>query len=238
MISGVPSSSRGRGAISISSPARSRISAPSANRSAACSRRSIWARTSVPTPNEETEQSDDQQAGGDDTEAFEGQRDESADAAQAQTSEAGEADSDTEVEAADASSGEFEAEEEGDLGEGDQAADAHRPPPRTRPEARAPDYQAFTHKFDETIAAEALCEPEELERLRAYLDKQLQNLSSVVGRLANRLQRRLLAQQNRSWEFDLEEGMLVPRGCRASSSTRSSRSPSSARRTWTSAIRW
>ncbi len=157
---------------------------------------------------EETEQSDDQQAGGDDTEAFEGQRDESADAAQAQTSEAAEADSDTEVEAADASSGEFEAEEEGDLGEGDQAADAHRPPPRTRPEARAPDYQAFTHKFDETIAAEALCEPEELERLRAYLDKQLQNLSSVVGRLANRLQRRLLAQQNRSWEFDLEEGML------------------------------
>ncbi|MGP8232439.1 MAG: cobaltochelatase subunit CobT [Methylovirgula sp.] len=158
--------------------------------------------------NEETEQSDDQQAGGDDSEAFEGQRDESADASQAQTTEAAEADGDTEAEAADASSSEFEAEEEGDLGEGDQAADAHRPPPKTRPEARAPDYQAFTHKFDETIAAEALCEPEELERLRAYLDKQLQNLSSVVGRLANRLQRRLLAQQNRSWEFDLEEGLL------------------------------
>ena len=71
-----------------------------------------------------------------------------------------------------------------------------------------PDYKAFTHKFDEIVAAEELCEPEELERLRAYLDKQLQNLSSVVGRLANRLQRRLMAQQNRSWEFDLEEGML------------------------------
>ena len=52
--------------------------------------------------------------------------------------------------------------------------------------------------------------PEELERLRSYLDKQLNNLSSVVARLANRLQRRLMAQQNRSWEFDLEEGMLDP----------------------------
>ena len=158
--------------------------------------------------NEETEQSDDQQAGGDDNEAFEGQRDESADSGASADDRSREADGDTEAEAADAASGEFEAEEEGDLGEGDQAADAHRPPPKTRPEARAPDYQAFTHKFDEIIAAEALCEPEELERLRAYLDKQLQNLSSVVGRLANRLQRRLMAQQNRSWEFDLEEGML------------------------------
>ena len=157
---------------------------------------------------EESQQAEDQQAGGDDNEAFEGQRDESADSAQSQTTEAAEADGETEVESVDAASGEFEAEEEGDLGEGDQAADAHRPPPKTRPEVRAPDYQAFTRKFDEIITAEALCEPEELERLRAYLDKQLQNLSSVVGRLANRLQRRLLAQQNRSWEFDLEEGLL------------------------------
>jgi cobaltochelatase CobT len=160
------------------------------------------------TNNEETEQSDDQQAGGEDNEAFEGQRDESADSAQSQTTETAEADGETEADSIDAASGEFEAEEEGDLGEGDQAADAHRPPPKARTEIRAPDYQAFSRKFDETIAAEALCEPEELERLRAYLDKQLQNLSSVVGRLANRLQRRLLAQQNRSWEFDLEEGML------------------------------
>ncbi len=158
--------------------------------------------------NEESEQSEDQQAGGDDTEAFEGQRDESADSAESQTTEAAESDGETEVESVDAAAGEFEADEEGDLGEGDQAADAHRPPPKTRPDVRPPDYQAFTHKFDEIITAEALCEPEELERLRAYLDKQLQNLSSVVGRLANRLQRRLLAQQNRSWEFDLEEGML------------------------------
>ena len=60
------------------------------------------------------------------------------------------------------------------------------------------------------IAAEDLCEPEELERLRGYLDKQLSHLQGVVARLANRLQRRLMAQQNRAWEFDLEEGLLDP----------------------------
>ena len=58
------------------------------------------------------------------------------------------------------------------------------------------------------IEAEELCDAEELTRLRNYLDKQLSSLQGVVARLANRLQRRLLAQQNRSWEFDLEEGIL------------------------------
>ncbi|TPI09361.1 cobaltochelatase subunit CobT [Mesorhizobium sp. B4-1-3] len=72
------------------------------------------------------------------------------------------------------------------------------------------DYKVFTIAFDETVGAEDLCEEEELERLRAFLDKQLANLSGVVGRLANRLQRRLMAQQNRSWDFDLEEGYLDP----------------------------
>ncbi len=60
------------------------------------------------------------------------------------------------------------------------------------------------------IEAEELCDAEELTRLRAYLDKQLAHLQGVVARLANRLQRRLMAQQNRSWEFDLEEGALDP----------------------------
>ena len=73
---------------------------------------------------------------------------------------------------------------------------------------RGPEYKIYAPRFDETIAAEDLCEAEELERLRSYLDKQLANLSSVVGRLANRLQRRLMAQQNRAWQFDLEEGIL------------------------------
>ncbi|MEM6382936.1 MAG: cobaltochelatase subunit CobT [Pseudomonadota bacterium] len=70
------------------------------------------------------------------------------------------------------------------------------------------DYKAFITKFDEQIKVEELCDAQELERLRAFLDKQLQNLSGAVARLANRLQRRLMAQQNRGWDFDLEEGLL------------------------------
>jgi len=72
------------------------------------------------------------------------------------------------------------------------------------------DYRVYATQFDETVGAEELCEEEELDRLRAFLDKQLANLQGVVGRLANRLQRRLMAQQNRSWDFDLEEGYLDP----------------------------
>jgi cobaltochelatase CobT len=70
------------------------------------------------------------------------------------------------------------------------------------------DYKVFTREFDEIVEATDLCDDAELERLRGFLDKQLANLQGVVGRLANRLQRRLMAQQNRSWLFDLEEGHL------------------------------
>ena len=69
-------------------------------------------------------------------------------------------------------------------------------------------YKIFTEKYDEEIKAVDLCEMEELERLREYLDQQLNHLQGAVTRLANKLQRKLLAQQNRSWEFDLEEGLL------------------------------
>ena len=69
-------------------------------------------------------------------------------------------------------------------------------------------YKVYANSFDEVVVASDLCDDEELTRLRAYLDKQLANMQGVVARLANRLQRRLMAQQNRSWEFDLEEGML------------------------------
>jgi cobaltochelatase CobT len=69
-------------------------------------------------------------------------------------------------------------------------------------------YKIFTREFDEETGAEELATAEELERLRTFLDKELKNLHGVVARLANRLQRRLMAQQNRSWDFDLEEGML------------------------------
>lgn len=70
------------------------------------------------------------------------------------------------------------------------------------------DYKAYTTRFDEVIAASELCDADELQRLRAYLDQQLVHLQGVVTKLANRLQRRLMAQQNRSWDFDQEEGLL------------------------------
>jgi cobaltochelatase CobT len=70
------------------------------------------------------------------------------------------------------------------------------------------DYKAFTTRFDEVVEANELCDEEELGRLRAYLDQQMAGLHNVVTRLANRLQRRLMAQQARSWDFDQEEGLL------------------------------
>lgn len=72
----------------------------------------------------------------------------------------------------------------------------------------APFYQVFSNEFDEVIKAEELCDADELDRLRKYLDQQMAHLSSAVSKLANRLQRRLLAQQRRHWNFDLEEGVL------------------------------
>jgi cobaltochelatase CobT len=69
-------------------------------------------------------------------------------------------------------------------------------------------YKIFTTEFDEEIAASDLCEAEELARLRSFLDQQLSSMQGVVSRLANKLQRLLMAQQNRHWEYDLEEGML------------------------------
>jgi len=80
---------------------------------------------------------------------------------------------------------------------------------QTADDGRAVDaYRVFTTAHDEVVDAADLCDPNELERLRALLDQQLTALSSVVARLANKLQRRLMAQQNRSWHFDLEEGVL------------------------------
>ncbi|WP_298952517.1 cobaltochelatase subunit CobT [uncultured Methylobacterium sp.] len=112
------------------------------------------------------------------------------------------------TEAADAPSGELP--DEADEADSEDASESWRPPsPRTN-EPRGPDYKVFTGRFDEVIHAEDLCDAEELTRLRTYLDKQLAHLQGVVGRLANRLQRRLLAQQNRAWDFDLEEGQLDP----------------------------
>ena len=94
-------------------------------------------------------------------------------------------------------------------GETEAPADARRPPARSN-ERSGFSYKVYTSEYDEIVTAEELCDTEELARLRSFLDKQLEHLQGVVGRLANRLQRRLLAQQNRAWEFDLEEGALDP----------------------------
>jgi len=100
--------------------------------------------------------------------------------------------------------------DDGELGDDETPGEATRPNRGGANEPRGPEYHAFAPKFDEIIAAEDLCDHDELERLRSYLDKQLAHLQGIVARLANRLQRRLMAQQNRAWEFDLEEGILDP----------------------------
>jgi cobaltochelatase CobT len=97
---------------------------------------------------------------------------------------------------------------DGEEGEGDPQQPPRRPNFSVLDTPEAFGYHAFTRAYDETAGAEALCDLDELERLRALLDKQLSLLHIAVSRLANRLQRRLLAQQNRAWEFDLEEGIL------------------------------
>ncbi len=94
---------------------------------------------------------------------------------------------------------------------GDDGEEGMQPVRPNRPFAdmgTAFDYKPWTTQFDEVIAATELCDAEELARLRGYLDQQLVHLQSAVSKLANRLQRRLMAQQSRSWDFDQEEGIL------------------------------
>ena len=94
---------------------------------------------------------------------------------------------------------------------GDEGEEGMMPVRANRPWTDLPetfDYKVYTEEFDEIVEATELCDYEELDRLRAYLDSQLTGLQGVVTRLANRLQRRLMAQQNRSWDFDQEEGLL------------------------------
>ena len=122
--------------------------------------------------------------------------------------------------AGDTSEGDDDSESEQEIEQNEDAADADMsdegeegmlPTRPNRPWTDLPenfDYSSFTTQYDEVIAASDLCDEEELTRLRAYLDMQLKGLQGVVTRLANRLQRRLMAQQNRSWDFDQEEGLL------------------------------
>ena len=98
-----------------------------------------------------------------------------------------------------------ESGEDTELPEGEAPMEPPAPPPVSEAD---PGYRVYATGFDEEVPAEELAEPAELERLRAYLDQQLEPLKGAVSRLANKLQRRLQAQQNRSWEFDREEGIL------------------------------
>ncbi|MDN5926580.1 MAG: cobaltochelatase subunit CobT [Hyphomicrobiales bacterium] len=158
---------------------------------------------------DQSESEDDDQKPQGEEQGEDGEEEDSgADQSEAQDSEASaEEQEQGETEASDASSDDVSEDEDADA---ETPGEARR---RDDPFANLPrdiDYKVFTTGFDETVGAEELCEEEELDRLRAFLDKQLANLSGVVGRLANRLQRRLMAQQNRSWDFDLEEGYLDP----------------------------
>ena len=142
----------------------------------------------------------------------------------------GEAETESEDDGGEGGEDEHEQEQsEGEAGEASQAAempdqddfdgDAEQPEPMEADEPWRPNvsvledpeyfgYKVYTRAYDEEVNAEDISSAEELERLRTFLDKELKALASVVARLANRLQRRLLAQQNRAWDFDLEEGTL------------------------------
>ena len=101
-----------------------------------------------------------------------------------------------------------ETADDADLVDAQAAGESERPDGRLSSGPEKEFYRAFTRRFDETVRAEELCDLAELDRLRTYLDKQLAHLQGAVGRLANRLQRRLMAQQSRAWDFDLDEGLL------------------------------
>ncbi|HEV7438112.1 MAG TPA: cobaltochelatase subunit CobT [Methylobacterium sp.] len=165
----------------------------------------------TPFDPEDDDSEDENEAQDDEQTPSEGEAEEQSQGDRAEIDASEEASDDIEegaTESADAPSGELP--EESEDAESEEASEASRPPSPRANELRGPDYKVFSPRFDEVIHAEELCEADELARLRTYLDKQLAHLQGVVGRLANRLQRRLLAQQNRAWDFDLEEGQLDP----------------------------
>jgi cobaltochelatase CobT len=161
-------------------------------------------------PQADEDQSQDEQQS-ESEEQNQGETEEQSSTEQAESSSADESTQELEdgmADSEDGPTGEMPEEDEGS--DADDSSESSRPPPASGRDSRVTDYKLFTAKFDETISAEELCDAEELTRLRAYLDKQISHLQGVVARLANRLQRRLMAQQNRAWEFDLEEGTLDP----------------------------
>ncbi len=149
---------------------------------------------------EEQEQSDEGEDGEDQDAG--GQTDSEA-RAESSDEESGEDGETRQMDEDDAAEGESDMGDDGE--EGMMPVRPNRPPADLSPSF---DYRPFTTVFDEVIEATELCDEEELTRLRAYLDQQLIHLQGAVTKLANRLQRRLMAQQNRSWDFDQEEGLL------------------------------
>ena len=159
-----------------------------------------------PDQSNENEEQEAEEDPGERNEAGEGEEQES------EQSAAEEVDStEGESEGAEMEAQQFETEDSPDDSDGQEQEDGEEPwRPQLPFSSLANDnfYKVYSNQFDEEVSAEDLCDAEELTRLRAYLDKQLSSLQGVVARLANRLQRRLMAQQNRSWDFDLEEGVL------------------------------
>lgn len=159
-------------------------------------------------PDDADNEDGDEEDGQDETDQDEGDQDqgESGQQSAEMAGEMSEGNSDGEGESEMSSESEMQDGEPGE--EGDEGMMPVRP---NRPQGELPmdlDYHAYTEAYDEEIPADELCDAEELDRLRAYLDSQLTGLQGVVTRLANRLQRRLMAQQNRSWEFDQEDGVI------------------------------
>ena len=157
-------------------------------------------------PNEEGSDEDSDQDDGSDQSQEEGEEGDSQAQMEARA-EAGEGETEEGTEQEIESDADMEADGE----PGDEGEEGMMPVRPNRPLSDMPpsfEYKAWTEQFDEVIAATDLCDEDELARLRAYLDQQLVHLQGAVTKLANRLQRRLMAQQNRSWDFDQEEGIL------------------------------
>jgi cobaltochelatase CobT len=159
---------------------------------------------------EDSDEGGDEAEGDDQSEQDEGEQEEQGGEGEAQVEARGQPSESDDVEGQSQEMGDDQLEdmdgEPGDDGEeGMQPVRPNRPFGDFSPQF---EYKAWTAQFDEVIAATELCDLDELQRLRAYLDQQLVHLQSAVSKLANRLQRRLMAQQARSWDFDQEEGML------------------------------
>ena len=162
----------------------------------------------VPPDTEEPESQDEGEDQEDQQEEGESGQEESGDSDMNAEARAEDQGGDTEEGETDYSD-EFDADS--DDGADDMGEEGMMPVRPNRPMSDLPpgfDYKPYTVKYDEIVTPEELCDEDELVRLRGFLDQQLVSLQGAVTKLANRLQRRLMAQQSRSWDFDQEEGLL------------------------------